>query len=364
MDEVKNDYIEKALNELIPIFGVRESVDQHKLISLINAKNIKECVQAIASYLGLPIKVNISYVPKGYRPSANDGFQSTSLVKTDWSGRGSDGITAQVSIPSNLPFYGTPRMVDFPINIRLSENCAENPATFISVMAHELSHIVLHSMWNKEKENEFYTDLAAMLLGFANIIKTGRTVVETNSQMVYRANYSSTTTTHTKTTKYGYLSDSNFDFALNKIKTFLSEQTFKKEELLEKIEKSQKQLIEAKKLNFYFEKYLEYLDNNLNRRISKEDVYKILAFHQPSHNDNFQSAIRKIEADLDNLLKLAQDLKITYDVAKAIKQLETQLESVNGELKKQSLPLEKDIDILKKYVGFFYKLKLKFWEKG
>ena len=142
MDEVENDYIEKALTELMQFFGTREFIDHEKLIALIRSKKVKEAIKDIASYLGLPIEVNISYVPKGYRPSASDGFSSTHLVKTDWRGRGTSGITAQVSIPSNLPFYGTSGMTNFPINVRLSENCAENPATLISVMAHELSHIL------------------------------------------------------------------------------------------------------------------------------------------------------------------------------------------------------------------------------
>jgi hypothetical protein len=107
---VKNDYIEKALNELLPTLGTKEFVDHKKLITLIGSKKIKEAIKGIALYLELPIEVNITYVPKGYRPNSNDGFQSTHLVKTDRHNRGVGGITAQVSIPSNLPFYGTPGM--------------------------------------------------------------------------------------------------------------------------------------------------------------------------------------------------------------------------------------------------------------
>jgi hypothetical protein len=185
MDEVRNDYIDKALGELIPTLGVKDFFDDQELISLIHAKKIKECIKAIASQLGLPIEINISWVPKGYRPStnttANDGFKSTHIVKTGENNRGTAAITAQVSIPPSLPLYGSPSMVNFPINVRLSENCADNPATLIGVMAHELSHILLYSLWHKEKENEFYTDLTAMLLGFAEIMKTGRKVIKTTT---------------------------------------------------------------------------------------------------------------------------------------------------------------------------------------
>lgn len=360
MDEVKNDYIEKALNELIATLGTKEFVDHQKLISLAHSKKVKECIKAIALYLGLPIEVIISYVPKGYRPSTNDGFQSTHVVKTDWRGRGSGGITAQVSIPSNLPFYGTPSMVNFPINVRLSENCAESPATLISVMAHEFSHILLYSLWHKEKENEFYTDLTAMILGFADIMKTGRKVVKTNT-FTDHGIFSSTTTTHTETTTYGYLSDGNFNFAFDKIEGILSKQESTKKKLLKKLKQFKKQLDKTKKLSFYFEKYLEYLDKNLNQKISQEDGHKISTFHQPGHTNNFQSVVRKNETSLENFLKFVENLKnYTGGNIETMQQYETQLELANEELAKQHFLLQKDVDILKKYVGFFYKLKLKF----
>lgn len=352
MEEVKNDYIEKALNELIPTLGMKEFIDHEKLIVLIGSKKVKEAIKGIALYLGLPIEVNISYVPKGYRPSSSDGFQSTHLVKTDHHNRGVGGITAQVSIPPNLPFYGSPSMVNFPINVRLSENCAENPATLISIMAHELSHIVLYSLWNREKENEFYTDLTAMILGFANIMKTGRKIIKVTQIP---------NGTQTSTTTYGYLSDDNFNFAFKKINSVLNRQKSEKRKLIKKLKQSKKRLNKTKKLPFYFEKYIEYLDKNLNQKISQEDGHKIMAFHQPGHTDNFQSIIRKNETILESFLKFVENLKsYTGKNIEVMKQQETQLKLANEELEKQRLLLQNDLDILKKYIGFFYKLKLKF----
>jgi hypothetical protein len=356
---VKNDYIEKALNELLPTLGTKEFVDHKKLITLIGSKKIKEAIKGIALYLELPIEVNITYVPKGYRPNSNDGFQSTHLVKTDRHNRGVGGITAQVSIPSNLPFYGTPGMANFPISVRLSENCAENPATFISIMAHELSHIILYSMWHKEKENEFYTDLTAMLLGFAKIMKTGRKVIKISTS-TENGFLSSTTTTHTETTTYGYLSDDNFNFAFHKIEKTLNTQKSTKKKLLKRLKQFKKKLGKTKKLSSYFEKYLEYLDKNLHQKVAPEDGQKISAFHQPGHTDNFQSVIRKNEMNLENFLKFVENLK-TYTAGniETMQKYEEQLKFANEELTKQDFLLRKDVDVLKKYVGFFYKLKLK-----
>jgi hypothetical protein len=119
--------------------------------------------------------VNLSSVPN--QPNAGEGFSSTHLVKTDSKGRGVAAITAQVSIPSYLPFYGSAGMVNYPIRVQVRENCNEHPMTFVSVMAHELSHVVLHSMRHNERQNEFYTDLTAMMLGFSDVMKLGRKVL-------------------------------------------------------------------------------------------------------------------------------------------------------------------------------------------
>lgn len=350
--EVKNDYIEKALNELITQIGVKEFTDEDRLVYLIEYKKVKEAIKEIALYLGLPIEVKISYVPKGYRPTSNDGFSSTHLVKTDNYNRGVGGITAQVSIPSNLPFYGTPSMVNFPINVKLSENCAENPKTLISIMAHELSHIVLNSMWHKEKENEFYTDLTAMILGFAKIMKTGRKVVKTTQVL---------NTIHTETTTYGYLSDDNFKYAFDKIKSILKKQKSEVRSLKRDADRFSLKLNKAKKCSKYFNKYLEYLGKNPSNKISQEDGQKISSFYQHDYMGNFQSFIHNNDSLVKDVLKYSEDLKIYSDRSiETVKKYKRQIESSVLELNKQKLLIKKDVDLLGKYIGFLGKIKLHF----
>jgi len=359
MDEIKNDYIEEALKELVSTLGVREFVDHKELISLINSKKIKEAIKAISLYFGLPVEVEISYVPKGYRPDAKDTFQSTHIVKTDGVGRGSGGITAQVFIPTNLPFYGSPDMTNFPIRIKLSEDCAENPKALISVMAHELSHIFLHSMKHKERENEFYTDLTAMVLGFAEIMDMGRKVVKTTTS-TDRGFLSSTTTSYTETMTYGYLSDDNFSFALNRINSILDEQKAAKKKLLKKLRLFEKYLNKTKKLSLHFNTYLKYLDKNLNKKISQEDGRKISTFHESGYLDQFQTSVKKNEQTLKNFLEFVEKLKIyTKESSEAIPKYEAELKLANQELAKQHFMLNRDIDIMKKYVGLFHKIKFK-----
>jgi len=370
MNEVNNEYIAKALNELVPTIGIKEFIDHKKLVSLIKDKKVKEAIKIIALYLGLPIEVKISYVPNGYRPVSNDGFQSTHfsndgfqsthLVKTDIHNKGVGGITAQVSIPSTLPFYNTPGMINFPINIKLSENCSENPETLITVMAHELSHIVLHSLWHREKDNEFYTDLTAMILGFAKVMKIGRKVIKTDS-FTSQGFLSSTTTTHTETTTYGYLSDSNFSFALNKIKKGLSKQKSEKNRLVSKLKRYKKQLDKTKKLSFYFDKYLENLDKNFNQNISQSDGLKISSFHQPGYTDNFLSVINNSDIKFSKYLSYVETINnYTEQRITTMQEYEKQLKISISELEKQQSMLKKDINVLKKYTSLIFKLKLMF----
>ena len=85
----------------------------------------------------------------------------------------------RILIPFNLPLYGSPKLANFPINIQLSEACTESPERFIAALAHELSHVVLYSTRFDEKENEIYTDLTAMILGFADFMKKGRKIIKT-----------------------------------------------------------------------------------------------------------------------------------------------------------------------------------------
>ena len=359
MDEIKTNYIEKALSDLVPVIGTKEFVDHHKLISLLQSNQIKECIKEIALYLGLPININLSNVAKGYRPSANDGFHSTHLIKTDKSGKGSSGIIAQVSIPTNLPLYGTSNMVGFPISVRVSENCLEKPETFVAVMAHEISHIVLHSIFHEKKENEVYTDLTAMLLGFAKVMRVGRKIIKTSSSVEHDF-WGSTTTTTTETTGFGYLSDENFDFAFNRIKNALNNQKKAKKKFLGQLIRLKKQLKQKSNLLIRFNKYLEYLDKNPNKKISQKDGHAISSFHQSGYTDIFQSVINKEKAKIESSLMFVKSLSnYTNRNMKIMQQYKVQLELGNKDLVKQYFLIKKDVYILGKYISWLHRLKLK-----
>lgn len=354
-DSVTNDYIELALKNLISTIGIRYIVDRHYLVSLVKSNHVKDCIDQMCAQFGLPVDINISYVPKGYRPTSND-FQSKQLVKTDHNRRGVGGITAQVLIPSNLPPFGSNAMIKFPIKVKLSEDCRENPESFITVMAHELSHVLLYSMFHEKKEDEYYTDLTAMIVGFLKVMKVGRKVVKRTTEE--KIGYQEVTI---RVTSFGYLSDSNFKFAFQKIKSFLKLQKTIRKQFFKTANLHAKRIYDAKILVIFFTKYLDNLaDKNLTK-ISTADLAKINKFYQPGYVDSFHGVIKSFKDSLDTHVKLNEKIKFcTEPVFKEIVTSEAVLVTIAKSADENLLKLKNDLNILKKYVDFPFWLRLKF----
>lgn len=350
-NNIDNNYIDNAIDELVNLLGVKEEIPREILHKPFRAGNIKGCIRNIANYLGLPIAINLSYVPAKYEPrSYSNKFESADLAKTNHTGRGIESITAQVSIPSYLPLYGTSELQDFPIAVKISDNCLEHPETFMAIMAHELSHILLHSLWHKEKDNEVYTDLTAMILGFSKVMEIGRKVEETKNYVIL---------TQTSTTTYGYLSDKQFYFASNKISGIQKKNINLKKKLLKKLTTSRKQLCSYKKELFRFKKFVEYLDKNPNKAIRKEDIPEIVLFHQLDYTDKFTEVIRSNEKKLKEINDFCVGLiHYTQQVSNSLRKFDEGIDTLIAELKSNLDLVNNDVSILRKYVGFIYKLKL------
>lgn len=361
MEGIDNKYIKEAINELAEQIGIKEEIDHKEITSFVLQGKIKECIEKIAKYLRLPIRVNLKYVSDEYDPNDMNKFHSAEMVKTSKEGkggswRGTESITAQVFIPSYLPMYGTSELENFLINVKISENCAKEPKTFIAIMAHELSHIVLHSILHKEKDNEVYTDITAMLLGFSLAMKYGREVIKTKSHMNEDTNQ---IITETQTTKYGYLSDSQSNFAYDTINSILNKCKKKKNNLISNIKKLKIKIKKNKRIIIYFIKYLEYIDKNIPKKISKEDANKISMFHQSGYIDNFNQILNKIKNEIrkfeDFIEKLNYYNNNTLNRIEIYKKdIDTILNSLNIEYSKLIL----DVSILKKYISTTYKLRI------
>jgi len=285
LERVDNKYISNAIDELIGFLGIKEDIPAESVLKPLRNGKTEECVEKIANHLGLPIAVNLII---------SDSFDSRDLVTTNDSGQAAEGITAQVSLPDSLPFYGSSEMQGFPIQVKVSGDCRRYPHAFIATMAHELSHIVLHSLWHKEKNNEIYTDLAAMILGFALVMRMGRYAVETTQ---IGLGWEQTTTT-----RFGYLADNQFKSACGRINAILKTNRTAFNTIRIKITRAlaayKKQLDLYRKLFCEFNNLIEYLDKNPTRKIRKKDAPKIVEIHSLNYGERFISVLRSNEKKL------------------------------------------------------------------
>lgn len=259
-ERLTNADLSAAIDEMVASLGVKEDIPYATLASMLAQGSTQECVQEIAVRLGLPILIGVSYVSKDYRPGAA-GFRSSELSRTDWTGHGIDGITAQVSIPESLPLYGSSSFSGYPIGVRLGESCSDRPETFITVMAHELSHVLLRSLRHPQRDSELHTDLVPILLGFGDCVGRGRKSVRTET-------HAKGTTTHTTT--YGYLTDSQFEFVRERVRGLLQRHENQKKRLLKLTAEVNTRLQKTAERLSSFREYLAYLDAHRTRHRGSE----------------------------------------------------------------------------------------------
>lgn len=357
-NRISNQYIEGAIKELENFFGVKEPISSGNIFSLARSGKVKDAMKLIARQLDLPIDINIAKVPNDYRAQSSDNqFHSTHLVKVHQHGSGSEGITAQVTIPGSLPFYGSSALDGYPINVKISENCTEHPVVFSMIMAHELSHILLHSLNHAQKDNEFYTDLTAIMLGFQNIFQNGRKITDREEISGFMS-----TTIRTTTTSYGYLSDEQFNFAHNKINSILEKNRGRKQLLLEKFKKFTKLLSKYEHTLLKFKKFLEYITENTNNKISGEDGKKIMTFFQLGYMDKLNLPIKEHKQKQEIIEKCFKELShYTEQKLNQILNYTEELKAYTNELKIKIDSLKKDVKMIKKYVGLAYRIKAFFF---
>ena len=352
MEGVDNKYISKAIDELAEFLGIKEDIPAESVLYPLYNGNTKKCIERIANHLGLPITVNLI---------TSESFESCDLVTTDDAGQATEGITAQVSIPSNLPLYGSSALKGFPIQVKVSGDCKRYAAAFVATMAHELSHIVLHSLWHTEKNNEIYTDIAAMLLGFAMAMRRGRYAVETTQiGMGWQ---------QTTTTRFGYLKDDQFKFALSRVKAILKTSSTEFKKMRTAIDQTlsnyRKQLDLYRKMFAEFNKLIEYLDRNQGKKIREEDAKKIVEIHSLNYGDRFLSVLRSNEKKIREIELLYsgwfENPQNHYSKQK-LNSLEVFYKDLRGllsDIKIECDLLKSDVDILRKYLGFFKRLQIK-----
>ncbi len=332
---VSNEYIGNAIDELVSYLGVKENVDSSKLEQMFNNTEVEQGVKFIAFQLGLPIEIHLVYGDKN--------IQSEGLARTDAYGHGIEGVIAQVKIPEYLPKYGSQELRHYPVKVFIGTGYREQIPTFFAIIAHELSHIVLHSLRFQHKQDEFYTDLVAPILGLSPVIEIGRKVIKT---------ISSNNMIQTQTITYGYLTDEQFVFAKEKIHKILEERKATKR-------KTDVEILELKKLcnitkeKFkQFEKYMERLDKHPKAKMAEGEARRLILFHQAEYADEVKNIIQECERYITKMLALsAKTVHYTNQNLNLLGSFRDKTIKMAGMLIAKSSVLDEDIKLIKKNTG-------------
>ncbi len=360
MEKIDNNYIDKAIKDLFGVVGLKGAVDRDKIKSLLEGGDIKEGIKEIAKHLGLPIEIGLSHVSDSHDPSSKDNFESSSVVETDEQKRGAKGITAQVYIPSNLPMYSSPELNNFLIDVKISENCLDNIDVFITVMAHELSHVLLYSIPNENKNNEIYTDITAMMLGFSKIILKGRKDVKvTKTEKADFFSSQKTIETKTETTSYGYLTDDNFDFAFKKISSMLINYESEKFNKIHKLLEISEKLKSDKEKLIAFKKYLQYISRKAKIKMSKNEATKVSSFFTQGYIDDFEQEVNNLESQVNDINSSIEKINHYWEntfepYRDGVRKIETR----SNLLDEKRQAIEGDIKFLKKFKSLDYRIKI------
>jgi hypothetical protein len=341
-NSLSNQYIADAISELINLLGIKEDINYLKMKSLIVENKADKCIREIADQLSLPIKVNLI---------VGGNFKTLGLSQTDSRGRGKDAIAAEVSIPSNLPMYGTENFKNFKIDIRVSRNYNEHPITFIGLMAHELSHILLHSLLHPQKENEFYTDLTAMIMGFGSVMKDSRKGEK---------DWSGGKAIHKQITTYGYLNDKQFDFARNQINKIFKKYQEMKQQVLFDANKLKKTCSKAEQTLKKIYAYLEYLDKNPQSNMHPKDAKLIVSFHQSGYFERYEQDLSSAKmTSMESIKSYSRHYhQITKEFSGQIKKTTEKMKAALTKSDEQKSAMFGDLKVLKRYVGLRYRLKI------
>lgn len=334
-----------AIDELARGLGVKEDI-QLVIPSVLSTQDIPAWVQKVARSLGLPVQVNVTFVSSKSREA---GFGTTAISKTDQWGRGIDGITAQVSIPESLPTLGTSRMKDFPIEVRVTDNAGQSPATFVAVMAHELSHVLLASLRHPQRESELHTDLCPLILGFRRIVALGRTRVEYREQ-------------GTITTTYGYLTDDQFSFALGHIEELLDDAHAKIDRATELMQGLRSALPKASKEVARFEAYRAYMNRHPPKSTKQADAERLVLFNSVNYTREWKLSIERARKELQDLRgEIAPVTHYTEQVLQRLDRQQSRL-SVSATTVSDALgSVTTDVRTLRRYLPLLVKLRESRW---
>jgi hypothetical protein len=228
--------------------------------------------------MGMPNDVRLTFATVSKR------FVTLAVLTTTHQGGGTHGIVAQVTIPANLPMYGTVAFTSHTIEMTLGEAfVAAKPQTAVTLLAHELSHVLLHALRHHNRDIEQFTDLVPLVLGFTDIVGPGR--VSTVSEEIGNV-------VRTSTLTYGYLSDAEFSLARQLVATLGAESQRRRQVLSAAIHQLRCVVDSITARAQMLVTVLRVLDE-LEAPVSPNDGPRLVALHDSAYSDDLHRELER-----------------------------------------------------------------------
>ena len=159
--KVNTQKLNAEIDKVIKCIGISDEANIEHIKALLEQKRTKDAIMAIAKQLSLD-NLDITVIRK-------------KIQKKDKNNPG-HFVLADVNV-SDVGVYGSSHFIMRPCRINIYSGSEDNQDTFITVIAHEFCHIVLHSVKVPEKDTndeERLTDLAVIFSGFSDVYRRGR----------------------------------------------------------------------------------------------------------------------------------------------------------------------------------------------
>ncbi len=345
-DGLSNSHIRRAIDELADCLGVREDIDGRDLVELLRKGDAQACVQKIASQLGLPVCVTLVRIPRAFQPGHAPRFQTNAPVRTDGTGRGREGIIAQIVVPGNLPSFGSPALNGWPIQVRVSDDCYDDPQSFVTIMAHELSHLLLASLHLADTSSELHAELLPLLLGFRNIVRQGRMTVRVmpNGTAIE--------------IRYGYLTDPQFKFAFEYVGSILERRRRHKMRIARAGAHLRHKIVVAERALAALKNCLRCLDAHRPMTMGADDARRIVQFHSWEYTYAWYTTIKQARNTLDKAERFIKCLShYTPTVVEQLERYARQFEASAERLSQVTTTMLRDARVIRQYLPLFHKLR-------
>lgn len=339
--------IHEIVDKLHESIGLRLNVGVELPYAAVTKHNFNEFCNLITKQLELPIIVE---------PNFSGNFETTGMTKFH-SSEESSGVSAQITIPGNLPKYGSPFLIGFKIDVHVKLGIGE-PYPLLTQLSHEFSHIYLFSNRNEQKESEYATDICALMMGFGPIWEKGRKTIRKYTEIRgYVEKYEHTTTT---TTTLGYLSDNEYQIAIDYINSLRKPIENLRCEIKKVLSSIRKTLDELKEMfQLLFQLFDIHYKNKCKVKI--EDGIHFSRMSQPHFKDDFEDFLKVKKNEINSLIKILNEKRIfkAYDKLELEQQLH-KLEDINETLNNRLAEMKELVSIVKNNLSFICKLKLRF----